>query len=589
LPTLRQPSYFRRFLAYVRPYWWMVVLAALGGIIKFSVPLLVPQVTQTLIDGILLDDQIPVQDKVTSLGRLLGGLAGLFLIIWMPGTFLRHYFAGKAGHSTVFDLRVDLYNHVLRMSSSFFDRTKSGGILSRLISDIELAQNLVGNALTNIWMDAAAVFLVLYFLIRIDPQVTLVSMALFPLYLLLFRFYGRRIELASYEVQEELSKISGDVQERISGNRVIHAFGQEGREVHRFHEKSTYLLGVSMRRIGYQSQNMTFNGVVVQIAPLFVLLYGGIRVIYGHLSLGELVAVTMYLNPLYLPLQRFSELNVVFANSMAAIRRIFEVMDQRPDVSSPPNGIILANPKGRVEFRDVTFAYTTDNGPVLRNLNFVAEPGTRTALVGPSGGGKTSLASLVPRFYDVSSGIITLDDIDIRQLTVKSLRSCISVVGQEPILFSGTIRENILYGAPRASEEEILDAAKAANIHGFVSNLPEGYGTEVGERGTFLSGGQKQRITLARAFLKNPRILILDEATSALDAESEQLIQEALERLMVGRTTFIIAHRLATIVSSDQILVLAKGEIIDRGSHQELVNRPGVYKEFYDTQFASAR
>jgi len=567
----------------------MVGLAALGGIIKFSVPLLVPQVTQYLIDEVLLNREMARELRIREVFLWIGGIAGIFVLIWMPGTYMRHYFSGKAGHSTVFDLRSDLYNHILRMSSSFFDRTKSGGILSQLISDIELAQNLVGNALTNIWMDAAAVVLVLYFLLRIDVQITLISIALFPIYLILFKKYGRKIELASYEVQEELSKISGDVQERISGNRVIHAFGQEKAESNRFQSKSTHLLGVAMRRVGYQTENMTFNGIIVQLAPLIVLLTGGLRVIEGQLTLGQLVAVTMYLNPLYLPLQRFSELNVVFANSMAAVRRIFEVMDQSPDVKDLPGAGLLDNPLGKVVFEHVNFRYTQDSSNILEDINLSVPSGSKVALVGSSGAGKTTLASLIPRFYDVTQGKIMIDDHDIRNVKIQSLRKHISVVTQEPILFSGTIRENILYGAPGASEERLIEAAKAANVHEFVSKLPEGYGTEVGERGTFLSGGQKQRITLARAFLKNPRILILDEATSALDAESEQLIQDALQRLMEGRTTFIIAHRLATVVQSDVIVVMAGGKILDWGSHHKLLAREGVYQDFYNLQFKSAQ
>ncbi len=580
--------YFKRFLLYVRPYMWMVGLAALGGVIKFSVPLLVPQVTRQLIDGVLLSTELATEVRVQHLIRQIAGLALAFVFIWMPGTYLRHYYAGKSGHSTVFDLRTDLYNHILRMSSSFFDQTKSGGILSRLISDIELAQNLVGNALTNIWMDAAAVVLVLYFLLRIDLGITLVSIALFPVYLLLFKRFGRKIERASYEVQEELSKISGDIQERISGNRVIHAFGQERAEINRFQKKSTHLLGVAMRRVGYQSHNMVFTGIIVQLAPLIVLLTGGIMVIQARLTLGQLVAVTMYLNPLYLPLQRFSELNVVFANSMAAVRRIFEVMDQSPDVKEIPNARSLDNPVGVVKFENVTFRYSEDGPAVLENINLSVLAGTRVALVGSSGAGKSTIASLVPRFYDIADGRITLDGEDIRFLKIKSLRRCISVVTQEPILFSGTIRENILYGAPGASEEALIAAAKAANVDTFVQQLPAGYATEVGERGTFLSGGQKQRITLARAFLKDPRILILDEATSALDAESEQLIQDALHRLMEGRTTFIIAHRLATVVSADQIVVMESGRIEEAGTHDSLLQKNGRYRQFYNLQFQAA-
>jgi ABC-type multidrug transport system fused ATPase/permease subunit len=569
---------FFRFLLYVKPYTLYIVLAVLGGITKFTVPLLVPEMTRYLLDEVYLNPAMSAAEKLSRLFLVTGGMAAVFLFFWSPMTYIRHYYAGKAGHASVFDLRCDLYYRILRMSASFFDRNKSGAIVSRLISDIELAQNLVGNALTNIWMDAVSLVVILFFLIRIDLKLTLVALVTFPLYLYFFRRLRRKIQDSSYQVQTELAELSGNLQEKIAGNRVVHAFAQETREEKVFKSDSDRLLLTAMRRVYYQSLNMTVTGTLVQIAPLIVTVYGGWMVITGGLSVGEIVAAGMYLGSLYMPLQRFSELNVVFANSMAALQRI----------QNAPDAVKLPEMTGRVEFRNVSFAYAADN-PVLHGVSFTAEQGERIALVGASGSGKSTIVSLIPRFYDVEDGAVLVDGVDVRKAELKSLRSNIGMVLQDPVLFSGSIRDNIMYGNPTASDRELLDACRAANAAEFISRLPDGFSTDVGEGGVFLSGGQKQRLTIARAFLKNPRILILDEATSALDPESEHLIQDALDRLMVGRTTFIIAHRLATITKADRIFVLEHGRIAENGTHMELLRKNGVYAEFYRKQFRSAK
>jgi subfamily B ATP-binding cassette protein MsbA len=315
-----------------------------------------------------------------------------------------------------------------------------------------------------------------------------------------------------------------------------------------------------------------------------VTIYGGYQVIHGHLSVGALIAFGMYLNPLYLPLQRFSELNVVFANSMAALDRIFEIIDEHPEIADHPQAVKLKTVSGKLTFEDVSFSYSPERA-VLDHINFTVEPGQKVALVGHSGSGKSTLVSLVPRFFDVDAGVIRLDEHDIRMVKLKSLRDQIGMVLQDPVLFSGTIRDNILYGNPKASKEQVIQACKAANAYDFIKQLPHGLNTEVGERGALLSGGQKQRITIARAFLRDPKILILDEATSSLDTESEHLIQEALDRLMVNRTTIIIAHRLSTVVNADRILVLHNGSIVEAGSHDDLIRESTIYRSLYSRQF----
>ncbi len=580
----KKVSNFNRFLAYVRPYWKYVLFGVLGGIVKFTVPLLVPQITRHLLDNVYLNNSLTVAEKLRELFLYVGGMMAIFIIFWAPMTYVRHYFTGKAGHRSVFDLRCDLYYRILRMSTSFFQRHKSGGIVSRLISDIALAQNLVGSALTNVWMDACALVVILIFLFRIDLAVALVALATFPLYLYCFRKLGDKLKASSHQVQEEIENISGSLQEKIAGSIVVHAFNQEKQEQENFNRESEKLFSTTMRSVFLQSLNMMITNTLTNLAPLIVTLYGGYQVIRGNLTVGELVAIGMYLNPLYLPLQRFSELNVVFANSMAALDRIFEIMDEKPEIADCPGAVELKTVHGRVEFDKVSFAYTEGN-PILHDVSFCAEPGQKIALVGQSGSGKTTIVSLIPRFYDVDSGAVTIDGCNLRDLKVKSLRRHIGMVLQDPVLFSGTVRDNILYGNPKASKEQLIEACKAANAYHFIQNLPQGFDTEVGERGAFLSGGQKQRLTIARAFLKDPKILILDEATSSLDSESERLIQEALERLMVNRTTFIIAHRLSTIINADRILVIRHGKIVESGNHSELIQADGVYQNLYFRQF----
>jgi ABC-type multidrug transport system fused ATPase/permease subunit len=578
---------FVRFLRYVRPYTKYLVIATLGGIVKFVVPLLVPQVTRYLLDDVFLNTTLLAEEKLHKLLIYAGGMMGIFIFVYAPFVYLRHLYADKASHRAVFDLRCDLYYRILRMSASFFNRTKSGEIITRLISDIQLAQNIIGTALTNVWMDAIAVIVVLYFLFKIDVATTLVALSTFPLYVLVFRKFSDRIRRTTRQAQDQLSIMSSNAQERISGSMVIQAFAQEVYEKTRFRAESEELFSTNMRRILIQSLHQALAGALVGLAPLVIICYGGYRVIYGNITVGELIAITMYLGPLYLPLQRFSELNIVFSNSMAALDRIYEIMDEKPDIVDRPGAVELSRVKGDVAFEGVSFAYN-HGCPILKDVTFSVGAGQKVALVGQSGSGKTTIVNLIPRFYDVSAGRVMIDGHDVRDVKIKSLRRHIAMVLQDPVLFSGTIRENILYGNPSASEKDIIKAAQAANAYDFIGSLPDGFETQVGERGTLLSGGQKQRITIARAFLKNPEILILDEATSSLDSQSEYLIQDAMARLVTGRTTFIIAHRLSTIIHADLIFVLSAGSVIESGTHKELLDKEGAYKNLYDGQFRTA-
>lgn len=572
-----------RFLGYVKPYTGYLILAAIGGIVKFTVPLLVPQVTRHLTDHVFLDTSIAVQEKIRQLFLYAGGMAAVFILVYAPFTYVRHYCSGKASHRAVFHLRYDLYYHILRLSASFFDRNKTGAIVSRLISDIELAQNLVGTALTNTWMDGFSILVVIVFLFRIDWPTATVTLVIFPVYLFFFKKFRKDIQIATSDIQDELASMAGNVTETISASVVVQAFVGVDQECKKFKHQSERLFLTNLKRIVVQSMNQTVSGTLTNIAPLVVIVFGGVRVIYGFLTVGELIAVMMYLGPLYLPMQRFSELNVVLANALAALERIFQIMDEKPDIVEKTHAVLFTHCRGGVEFRDVSFEYKHDC-PVIKEVSFRVQPGEKIALVGPSGSGKTTIISLIPRFYDVNNGQVLIDGVDVRNAGLVSLRQQIGIVLQDPVLFSGSIYENILYGNPNACEEQVLRAAEAANAMEFIRLLPRGFETEVGERGILLSGGQKQRITIARAFLKDPAILILDEATSSLDSQSEKLIQVATKELIAERTTFIIAHRLSTVVRADRILVLVAGRITEQGSHAELMNNKGMYYSFYRQQ-----
>jgi ABC-type multidrug transport system fused ATPase/permease subunit len=571
----------RRFGAYLRPYIPQLALASMGGIVKFSVPLLVPLATRYLLDEVFLNAEMTQAQKLRQLWLVSGGLIAVFALFWTPWVYVRHVYAGLAAQRTVFDLRSSLYYHILRLSASFFTRHKSGSIVTRITHDIEQVQNLVGGALTNVWMDIVSLALVIFLLLRIDVGLTLIALVTFPPYLFFFRRFNRRIRETAEDVQQKVSVLSGNVQEKIAGSTVVRAFGREKLEERNFYQDARQLLTSNLRSVRLQSMNAVVTGLLTQVAPLIVILYGGYRVITGALTVGDLVAVTLYLGSLYLPMQRFSDLNVVFANSTAALDRVFRVMDEQPEVLDKADALELESIAGDVEFDDVRFAYDPETAPVLHGVSFHVSPGEKVALVGPSGSGKSTIISLIPRFYDPASGAVRVDGHDLRDITLASLRRNVSMVLQSPVLFSGSVRDNLMYGRPRASHEQLLEACRAANALEFIQALPDGFDTEVGEGGGFLSGGQRQRLTIARAFLKDPRILILDEATSALDTTSERLIQQSLDKLMEGRTTFVIAHRLSTVVNSDRILVMRAGRIVESGPHDELIQRGGLYSELF--------
>lgn len=579
----RGPAPVARFLGYARPYALLIAAATAFGIAKFLMPLVFPWALRVMLDEVVLGGSTAVGSHGEKLGELFALMLAA-LLIWMVATYFRSVLAALAGHRMVRDLRVALFDHVQRLSHSFFARNQTGAIVSRVVNDLSLAQNFVGSALTNVWMDGILLVVLIAMLCAIHPTLTLVSLALMPLYVVSLKTVGTRVRLISKEAQQRLEMLSGNLQERIAGVGVVKGFSRERLETRAFAAQANKLLAKVLHSARFTAVNEVLVGVVVHGSPVLVAWVGVQQMLAGRLSVGELTQFLLYLGMFYFPLQRLSELSVVLANSLAAIERIFEYFDTQPQVTERRGALPLARCAGRLAFERVHFGYDADL-PVLHDIQLTIEAGETVAFVGPSGSGKSTLANLVPRFYDPAAGRILLDGRDLRDIELASLRRHIGIVNQETILFSGTVQDNLLLARPDATAPEITTALEAAHAREFVEQLPEGLWTEIGERGAVLSGGQKQRLAIARSFLKDPRILILDEATSALDSRAEHVIQQALARLLKDRTSIIIAHRLSTIISADKIVVIDGGRIVEVGRHAGLLARRGLYAQLYHEQF----
>lgn len=575
----------KRYLTFVKAYRWMIVITIIVGIIKFGIPLLLPLLLKYVVDDLILAPSLSVEEKVKQLFWVMLFAFFIFIILRYPIEYYRQYFAQWTASKILYDIRQRLFVHLQKLSTRFYDNHKTGQIISRVINDVEQTKDFVVTGMMNIWLDMFTLVIALSLMfIFIDTSLTLVAIAVLPLYAVSVKYFYQRLRALTRKRSQALAEMQGHLTERVQGMAVIRSFALEAYEEKQFARQNNRFLDRALEHTAWNAKTFAVVNIITDLAPLLVLVYGGYQAIHQQLSPGDLAAAYAFLERIYGPLRRLVNSSTTLTQAIASMDRVFELMDEKYDIVSRPNAVKAHPFKGNVEFRNVSFKYEEEGELVLKNINLSVASGETVAIVGASGGGKSSLISLLPRFYDVTEGAIFIDGRDIRDYELHSLRDRIGLVLQESILFSDSVRENIMMGNPEASEEEMIQAAKAAHAHEFIMELPNGYDTPIGERGVKLSGGQKQRIALARVFLKNPPILILDEATSALDLESEKLIQESIERLAKNRTTFIVAHRLSTITHADRIVVLDQGQIVEMGTHEELMKKQGVYYELYSIQ-----
>mgnify|MGYP005851782097 CR=1 FL=1 len=571
---------WKRLSLFLVPYWKVLLVSAVLLLGRAGMDLVPPLFQKAIVD------QVITRRDLGHLGLLVGGLAGVYAlqqIIFAGDSFVRH----ALGERFILDLRVRLYAYLQRLSLSFFEQTSTGELMSRVTNDVNALENFVthGSALTAVDLIRLCGGTAILFVL--DARLALLVLLPVPLLAVSLRYFNIRVRPVYRRVRARLGDINARLQDNLSGIQVIQAFVREEQELQRFATESENYYLARVQGIRYWSTFFPAMRFLASLGTVVVLSVGSIMVLRGALSLGTLVAFLSYVVSFYEPVNRLTEVDNVFQEAIAAGERILELLDRAPEIEDAPDAIELPPIQGEVVFDQVYFRYGTGE-EVLHDVSFRMAPGEVVALVGPSGAGKSSIANLLCRFYDPISGRILVDGYDLRRVKLASLRRQIAVVLQETVLFNATVRENLLFAKPDATEKELIAAAQAAYAHEFIEALPHGYDTEIGERGVRLSGGQKQRLALARAILANPRVLILDEATSSVDAEAEYLIQQALESVLKGRTALVIAHRLSTIRNADKIIALEDGRIIEVGDHRELMQRHGLYSQLYRRQLELA-
>ena len=548
-------------------------------IIAASAYLVVPWLIQNVVDEVLMEKELRM------LNAIAFGILGLFIIRGFA-SYGQTYNMAWIGERIIIDVRAKIFGHLQKLSMSYFDNHKTGVIMSNLTNDVGAIRSAITTDLLSFVTEAVTLVGSIVAMFVLDWRLTLVTFIIVPVVLGIINIFGKKLRLAGHDVQGRAADITALLQEVISGVRVVKSFAREKFEMNRFLAQNEENFRAAMGATKLTSLLSPIIEFAAAIAVTVILWYGGYSVIHGQLTSGSLIAFLIYAINLSNPVKRLSQVYGGIQKSLAAADRLFAILDTQSDVKEKEGAKALDKVTGQVSFDHVDFSYD-GNKLALSDFNVDVAPGQMIAIVGPSGAGKTTLANLLPRFYDVTGGAVRIDGLDVRDVTIQSLREHIGHVPQDTMLFNTTIKDNILYGRLDATDEEIYEAAKAANVLEFVDKMPEGLNTIVGERGSSLSGGQRQRVAIARAILKNPSILILDEATSALDTESEKLVQEALDRLMQGRTAFVIAHRLSTVQNADKIIVLQEGKMVEQGTHEELLAIDnGLYKHLYNVQFA---
>lgn len=576
-----------RILSYIVPHWHLVTASTIAGVVKLSMPLILPQVIGYFTDELLVSTYISNTDKVNEILKWLVILLGIYILIYIPAAFIRQAGSIEVANRIMNKMRCELFEHLQLMSAEFHNNNRSGSLVTRVNSDVEQVHEFIWGVVTNIWIDGITIIIYIVLLCRINVFLTIVACFALPVSVIATKRIRERISQNSRKARKGLSDISGYMQERMSGFSVVKLFGMEKFENDKFKEYSDKIYKYNRNTNRFFSLGEAITSSFSEVICSVVVCLSAIFIVKDKMTIGEMIIFETYIAYFITPIKRFAELNVTYSKSIAGIERVFDIFDIKPEIHEKENALIFSGKEDvRIAFQNVNFRYDkTASEYILKDISFSIEPEEKVALIGSSGCGKSTIINLLARFYDIDSGKISFGNRDLYDYSMASIYNQMGIVFQETILFSGTIEENVRYGKINATIQELERAAEAANATDFIKNFPDGWNTMIGERGTGLSGGQKQRISIARVFLKNPKLLILDEATSALDSESEAQVQDALDNLMKKRTTIIIAHRLSTIVNADKIIVMDKGKIVEIGTHEQLLQLNGRYKELYDMQF----
>ena len=570
-------SNYKRLIWYIKPYIKRLCIAVVCMVVAAGCNLYVPWIIKDMIDKVLMEKDMELLNLIC---------VGIIVVFLIRGIFYyaQNYLISFVGQRVIIDVRQQLYEKFQRTSVSYYDKNQTGAIMSYVTNDVGAMQAAVIDNMVEMVTEGSILIGSVAMMFYLDWKLTLLTFIIVPLVGYAMNIFGRKMKSSGTLIQERISDVTSILQETLSAARVIKSFVREDFEIKRF-DKANYLsFRANMKNVQVASMLTPVVETTAAMAVACILWVGGYEVVNGVMTAGALVAFLTYAINLANPVKRLSRVYGNIQKAMASADRVFEVLDMDEGLYDKDDAVKMPPIKGQIKLDNVTFGYIEGEN-ALENISLEVKPGQMVALVGPSGSGKSTIANLVPRFYDVNSGSVTIDGIDIRDVTMASLREQVGLVPQETMLFSNTVMENIRYGRLEATDDEVIAAARAANADDFINGLPDKYQTRLGERGANLSGGQRQRIAIARAILKDPQILILDEATSALDTESEKIVQEALDKLMIGRTSIVIAHRLSTILKADQIFVVEAGHLREQGTHEELLAKKGLYKTLYDIQF----